>query len=94
VLVFEGDDYVGTPVNLAAKLCDLAEPQQFLAPAVLGEACPIGIEAHPVGDRRVPGFRELISLVAIDISRDAAGRHRRGLGEAVGKEVQRTPESD
>lgn len=32
VILFEGDDYIGRPVNLAARLCDLAEPHQVLAP--------------------------------------------------------------
>jgi class 3 adenylate cyclase len=35
VILFEGDDYIGRPVNLAARLCDLAAPHQVLAPATL-----------------------------------------------------------
>lgn len=31
VLLLEGDDYVGRPVNLAARLCDHAAPGQILA---------------------------------------------------------------
>ncbi len=31
VLLFEGDDYIGEPVNLAAKLCAAAEPGEILA---------------------------------------------------------------
>lgn len=31
VLLFEGDDYIGEPVNLAAKLCSAAEPGEILA---------------------------------------------------------------
>ena len=30
-LLFEGDDYIGEPVNLAAKLCAVAQPGQILA---------------------------------------------------------------
>ena len=30
-LLFEGDDYLGEPVNLAAKLCSVAEPGEILA---------------------------------------------------------------
>ena len=30
-LLFEGDDYIGEPVNLAAKLCSVAEPGEILA---------------------------------------------------------------
>lgn len=32
VILFEGDDYIGRAVNLAARLCDLAGPHQALAP--------------------------------------------------------------
>ena len=30
-LLFEGDDYIGEPVNLAAKLCSVAKPGEILA---------------------------------------------------------------
>jgi len=30
-LLFEGDDYIGEPVNLAAKLCAAAKPDEILA---------------------------------------------------------------
>lgn len=30
-LLFEGDDYIGEPVNLAARLCDAAGPGEILA---------------------------------------------------------------
>ena len=30
-LLFEGDDYIGEPVNLAAKLCEAAAPDEILA---------------------------------------------------------------
>ena len=30
-LLFDGDDYIGRPVNLAARLCDEAEPGELLA---------------------------------------------------------------
>ncbi len=30
-LLFEGDDYIGEPVNLASKLCNQAEPGELLA---------------------------------------------------------------
>jgi class 3 adenylate cyclase len=31
VLLLEGDDYIGRSVNLASRLCDIAEPGQLLA---------------------------------------------------------------
>jgi adenylate cyclase len=39
VILFEGDDYIGRAVNLAARLCDLAGPNQALAPVdMVGDA--------------------------------------------------------
>ena len=31
VILFEGDDYIGDPVNLAARLCDVAAPHEVIA---------------------------------------------------------------
>src|SRR5207247_1036372 len=41
------------------------------------------------GARAVPGFHQPIELVSVDTSQDDAGRHRRGLGTALGKTVRR-----
>jgi class 3 adenylate cyclase len=88
VMVFEGDDYVGGAVNLAAKLCDLAEAGQCLAQAELADACPVGLAATPVGAMDVPGFHRPMELVAVDASTDEAGNHRRGLGAALGRSMR------
>lgn len=37
VILFEGDDYIGRAVNIAARLCDLAGPRQVLAPVDMVE---------------------------------------------------------
>lgn len=91
VMVFEGDDYVGRAVNLAAKLCDLAGGGQCLATADLADACPVGLAATAVGAREVPGFHQPIELVEIDASSDEAGEHRRGLGAELGKRMRPRP---
>lgn len=88
VMVFEGDDYVGSSVNLAAKLCDLAQAGQCLAPAALAAACSVGLAATPVGTVGVPGFHRPIELVNVDASPDEAGSHRRGLGVALGRSMR------
>ncbi len=36
-LLFEGDDYIGEPVNLAAKLCSAAKPGEILGTCNLGD---------------------------------------------------------
>lgn len=72
VLVFEGDDYVGRAINLAAKLCELAEPGQCLAPASLGTDVPPGFATSPAGTREIPGFAEVLDLVALHAPGDHA----------------------
>ena len=42
VLLFEGDDYVGRPANLAARLCDAAEPGEILAHSLHRDAAGLG----------------------------------------------------
>ncbi len=36
-LLFEGDDYIGEPVNLAAKLCGAAQPNEILGACELSD---------------------------------------------------------
>lgn len=63
-LLFEGDDYVGRPANLAARLCDAAEPGEILA-AHLSDPLPswltvkgeVSVTANGVGG--VPGVLSL-----------------------------------
>ncbi len=88
VMVFEGDDYVGRAVNLAAKLCELAGADQILAPAEAAQSCPVGLRAWPAGSRRVPGFAQPVELVRIDADDDPAGEHRRGLAAALADRVE------
>jgi adenylate cyclase len=63
VLLFEGDDYIGRPVNLAARLCDAAEPGEILAgaleqlPAWVEVRAEISVEVAGVG--AVDGIRSL-----------------------------------
>lgn len=43
-LLFEGDDYIGEPVNLAAKLCAAAQPDEILSATKLDDL-PDWVEA-------------------------------------------------
>ncbi|MGH9136072.1 MAG: adenylate/guanylate cyclase domain-containing protein [Acidimicrobiales bacterium] len=64
VLLLEGDDYIGRPVNLASRLCDQADRDQILA-AVDGLAVPdwVSLDAHdPV---RVRGIAQPVEVVAV-----------------------------
>ena len=63
VILLEGDDYVGGPVNLAARLSDRAEPSQILAAedglvlpesVVRGQAAKVALATRPRGRRVLP----------------------------------------
>jgi len=65
VLLFEGDDYIGQPVNLAARLSDLAGKDEVLADASSSSLAPAWVEVgmsrtrHIGGIGRVEGITEL-----------------------------------
>ena len=48
-LLFEGDDYIGEPVNLAAKLCTVAQPGEILA-SCEPDDLPAWIHVRKVGE--------------------------------------------
>jgi class 3 adenylate cyclase/YHS domain-containing protein len=55
-ILFEGDDYIGSVVNLAKRLCDAAEPHEILVgPDVEAYTPPWG-ELHDDGDLMIKGF--------------------------------------
>jgi class 3 adenylate cyclase len=64
VILLEGDDYVGSPVNLAARLSDRAEADQILA-ASDGLALPESVVQGRAADVLLPGFSVPISVVAL-----------------------------
>jgi adenylate cyclase len=65
VILFEGDDYIGSIVNLASRLADLAEPGQLLAPKGFMSAIMVNTEAIAIGPVSVNGFPEPIEVVAL-----------------------------
>jgi class 3 adenylate cyclase len=56
VILFEGDDYVGGPVNLAAHLCDSAAPGEVLASEEVVAAVGDEFAAVLAGERQVRGL--------------------------------------
>lgn len=65
VILFEGDDYIGSVVNLAARLSDLAEPGQILAPASFVTPLMLRTIANIIGPMEIPGFDERIDVVSL-----------------------------
>ncbi len=65
VILFEGDDYTGGAINLAARLCDLAQPLEVLATVDVGDHVPAGIAAIPAGDYSVAGLAVPVEVVRL-----------------------------
>jgi class 3 adenylate cyclase len=66
VILFEGDDYIGGAVNLAARLCDSAKPHEVLSSAWLAESFDGSVRLVDVGPRPVPGFALQIDVVCVE----------------------------
>jgi len=64
-LLFDGDDYIGSAVNMAARLCDVAGPFEVLLPTMQIERLPEGVTATPHGDVDLRGFPGAVSVVEL-----------------------------
>jgi class 3 adenylate cyclase/YHS domain-containing protein len=64
VIIFEGDDYIGHAVNLAARLCELAKGHEVLAAPELEAYAPPWVHVEHCGEREIRslGAVELIEL--------------------------------
>ena len=65
VLLFEGDDYIGSAVNLAARLCDSAPPHEILAATELQGCVPAWATATPAGPIVIRGFVEPVPVLKL-----------------------------
>jgi class 3 adenylate cyclase len=77
-LLFEGDDYIGSSVNMAARLCDIAGPYEVLMPTMSMERLPEGVIATPYGAVEVAGFPGEIEIVELTGTPRAADRNDTG----------------
>lgn len=64
-LLFEGDDYIGSAVNMAARLCDHAKGIEALMPTMHIERLPEGVHATSVGEVELRGFPGPIDVVEL-----------------------------
>lgn len=69
VILLEGDDYVGSAVNLAARLCAVAAANEILATMRIAAAVPQGAGAIPVGALEVAGFVQPVEVARIERER-------------------------
>jgi adenylate cyclase len=72
-LLFEGDDYIGSAVNMASRLCDYARGVDVLMPTMQIDRLPDGITATPFGEVELRGFPGPIDVVQLSgVPRPAA----------------------
>jgi len=64
-LLFDGDDYIGSAVNMASRLCDVAGPFEVLLPTMQLERLPEGVTANPHGEVELRGFPGPIDVVEL-----------------------------
>jgi class 3 adenylate cyclase len=65
VILFEGDDYIGSPVNLAARLCDLSEGNEVLATTDFEGMLPAWAEVSAVTPMLVTGFSQAVRVMRV-----------------------------
>jgi class 3 adenylate cyclase len=65
VILLEGDDYTGGPVNLASRLADAAGPCEILATPELAALAPEDSWSDVTGPMVVPGFHDPVKVVRL-----------------------------
>ncbi len=75
VILFEGDDYIGRSVNLAARLSDMAAPGEVLATEDMAEFVPGEGEIRAVEPQVVPGFMQPVEVVVVSVADPITGTH-------------------
>lgn len=68
VIMFEGDDYVGRPANVAARLCDLADSGQVLATREVASLAPRWVAAGPLTAFAVQGLDRPVEATALSVA--------------------------
>ncbi len=81
VLLFEGDDYVGRPVNLAARLCDAAEPGEVLASGLRGPL-PSWIASTGTLTVHIAGVGDVAGVSGLAVT-DRVAEELRGISAGV-----------
>ncbi len=69
VIVFEGDDYTGSCINLAARLSEIADPNEVLATQAIGALSPMEIDVRDAGTRSISGFAVPVEVVSLSMGR-------------------------
>lgn len=67
VVMFEGDDYIGAAVNIAARLCAQAAPHQVLATVDVAEQRPAWVAAEQATSVPIRGLRQEVSTCVLHV---------------------------
>jgi class 3 adenylate cyclase len=67
VIMFEGDDYIGRSVNLAARLCDRAQPHELLATSQVSAHMPPWVASESAGATMITGFHDPVDLCRLSL---------------------------
>ncbi|MCW3024025.1 MAG: adenylate/guanylate cyclase protein [Conexibacter sp.] len=66
VIMFEGDDYIGAAVNVAARLCARAAPGQLLVTGGVASSIPAHLAPVPLGELTIEGISQVVDVLALD----------------------------
>jgi adenylate cyclase len=69
-LLFEGDDYIGRPVNLAARLCSVARPGELLSVGYPARALPTWIQVRATRDLTLRGLGRVPRVQSLGLVSD------------------------
>jgi adenylate cyclase len=68
VIMFEGDDYIGRPANLASRLCDAAAPGEVLCTREVASLVPRWVAVSEPSRYQAQGFERPIDAFRLHIS--------------------------
>ncbi len=70
VIMFEGDDYIGRPANVASRLCDAAAPGEVLCTREVASLVPRWVTASEPSPYPAQGFDRPIDACRLQIAAD------------------------
>jgi adenylate cyclase len=70
VIMFEGDDYIGRPANLASRLCDAAAPGEVLCTREVASLVPRWVTVSEPSPYQAQGFDRPIDAFRLHITTD------------------------
>jgi class 3 adenylate cyclase len=70
VLILDGDDYIGRPINLAARLCEAAGAGELLAMGYAAETLPPWIEVRGTRSLQLQGLGRVRSVQQLGVVSD------------------------